>query len=124
VIIKGGNILQHQKYDDYYTYVLSQVGDPDDTATLIKALSHEDSDVREAAARRVRSPVAVPMLIKLLSDEAGYVAEDAFEALVEIGEPAVPALIESLNDESLSVRQKAADVLREINTPESRPACR
>jgi len=98
------------------------VGDPDDLATLIKALSHEDSDVREAAAQRVRSPVAVPILIKLLGDEAGYVAEDAFEALVEIGEPAVPALIEALNDDSLSVRQKAADVLREISNPESRSA--
>ena len=85
---------------------------------FIKALQHEDSDVRRSAAEalgKIKSSHAVPALIKVLTDEESDVRKSAVEALGKIGsERAVNALIYVLDDDDSDNRRIAAEVLGKI----------
>ena len=52
--------------------------------------------------------------IRKLGNPDERVQKQAFDALVQMGQPAVPALVEALKDQDSSVRETAAEALRKI----------
>jgi len=83
---------------------------------LIKALGHEDRQVRDHAAKalgEIGSP-AIPALVETLKEEDWQVRHYAAKVLGKLGSDAraaVPALIEALKDEHEDVRKAAAEAL-------------
>jgi HEAT repeat protein len=85
-----------------------------DVERLIRALEHEDSDIKYDAATalgRIGDARAVEPLIRALK---GPLGGRAAEPLKEIGEPAVGALIQVLKYKDSNVRRNAAWTLGEI----------
>lgn len=84
---------------------------------LIEALSENDPDIRNRAAKalgEINDPIAVPHLINALNDENASVQWRVLEALAKIKEPAVLPLIGALSDEDPDIRSGAACALGEI----------
>jgi len=89
---------------------------------LIKALKHEDVNVRQAASQalgEIRDVSALEPLVETLKDRVPVVRAAAVQALGEIGDAHVLAhLIEALNDIAI-VRAAAAQALGKIGDPRS-----
>jgi HEAT repeat protein len=87
------------------------------TEDLLPLLNDPASEVRAAAALAVCShpdEMAVPALVKSLSDEDSLTAGLAAKALVAVGSPAVPALIEVIQGAKNGVRILAIRALAEL----------
>lgn len=82
-----------------------------DIKGLIKALKHEDSNIRMFAAISlgdIGEEKAIAPLIQSLKDEEERVRNEVFNSLVKIGDPAVDTLIMALKDEKLEEGVKFA----------------
>jgi HEAT repeat protein len=92
---------------------------------LVKALNHEDSDVRKSAAEalgRIGSDATIPGLVKALNDGNSFIARIAAEALGRIGsDSAIPGLVKALNHEDSDVRKSAAEALGKIDSDSAIP---
>jgi len=92
---------------------------------LVKALNHEDSDVRKSAAEalgKIGSDATIPGLVKALNDENSFIAKIAAEALGRIGsDSAIPELVKALNHEDSDVRKSAAEALGKIDSDSAIP---
>jgi HEAT repeat protein len=127
---------------------LGEMGDQRCVEPLVRALQDGDWQVREAAVEAlgmVGSPaveplmkllrswdhrkfairalgkvkderVLEPLIAQLRSDEF---AEDATEALVDLGVPAVPRLVTALKDKEENIRKQAIIALGRIKSPEA-----
>ena len=104
-------------------YDLKPVEVPSERVEQIgKFLSHEDEDVRSAAARAVGEMGAeakdlIPQLLQLFRDGNSHVREAAAEAVVKVGAEAkdlIPQLLQLLMDENSDVREAAARAVGKI----------
>jgi HEAT repeat protein len=76
---------------------------------LVKALNHEDSDVRKSAVEalgKIGSDATIPGLVKALNHKDSFIPRIAVEALGKIGSDAtIPGLVKALSHEDSSVRE-------------------
>ncbi|MDD1673229.1 MAG: HEAT repeat domain-containing protein [Methanomicrobiales archaeon] len=96
-----------------------------DTAGLIRALEHQNTEVRYQAAKALgtlHDPSSVNRLAKALRDPDCGVRWKAAEALGKIGDPAVPFLIDALQDPTADIRWRAALALGDTIAAEAIPA--
>ncbi len=87
---------------------------------LVEWSSHHNPQFREIAADRLREcgEAALPLLVSLLDDEAGYVAEKAAASLAKLGATAAPAkavLVEAALTRSDWVALDATDAVIKID---------
>ena len=91
---------------------------------LVKALEHEDVELRRVAASALgaigaaASELALPALIRALEDDGFLVGSEAASALARMGPraaEAVPALERALESSNRYTRQAAERALRKIN---------
>lgn len=93
---------------------------------LVRALKHEEPDIRSRAAMslgRIKAKSGVEALMEACSDEAEEVRLEAVLALAAIrDERAVTVLEAARDDPAEAVRQSAPIALGEIGTPKAREA--
>ncbi|MFL5318354.1 MAG: HEAT repeat domain-containing protein [Myxococcaceae bacterium] len=105
----------------------ADVGKPDATEILLKALYDESWRVRKAAAERIPSlrnlQDAIPTLLQILGERGQTGARNAAaEALARMAPASTPALLELLQHADPDQRKFAADILAEARDPQSAPA--
>ncbi|MGB3082944.1 MAG: HEAT repeat domain-containing protein, partial [Candidatus Omnitrophota bacterium] len=100
---------------------LAQAGKPA-VGTLVKALSHERTKIREKAAEtlgKIKDPGTIPTLAKALSDEEWSVRIEAAKALGEVqAQTAAAALAAALEDENWRVCRTVAESLVKLGRTE------
>jgi HEAT repeat protein len=88
--------------------------------TLIHALKHNNSAVRQSAADKLgelRAEEAIPALMNVLVyDDDKNVLSAVARALIKIGPPAVPALIQASNSRNHRYRAYATKILENMDT--------
>lgn len=100
---------------------LERIDSPSASSALAKLVSDPNPDVRASAARGLGIQTANPqpgMLIPVLSDNAGAVAEAAADSLTGMGSRAIPFLISALKASGSEVsKYRAAHALAKIGSP-------
>ncbi|HEX5035150.1 MAG TPA: HEAT repeat domain-containing protein, partial [bacterium] len=95
-------------------------------AILEQALTNQDSNVRETAARilvKFGDPSSRPALEQALKDKVVFVRQFAVQALGQLGDSAaLPALKQALKDEDPYVRFSAASILGQLGNTAVRPS--
>lgn len=89
--------------------VLCNFNRPEISITLIEKLSDESEAVRQCAALGLSihpAPEAIPVLIKLLSEDDTLLPRLASNALIKIGKKATPGLLDLLNAEDTPQQAK------------------
>ena len=91
----------------------------DKTADVLALLNDRSDQVRRKAAETLgrieaQPDVAVPALIKALSDPSGDVRQAASTALTKLGPEAVPALLQAFQDNNPAVKLAALSALGEL----------
>jgi HEAT repeat protein len=94
-------------------------------AGLLKALEHQNSDVRRSAAKalgQLGSVEAIAGLLKALEHQDSDVRWRAAEALGQLGSiEAMPGLLKALKDQDSDVRWRAAEALGQLGSIEAMP---
>ncbi len=102
---------------------LGELGDPEGTIPLIKALKDDNIYVRAYAAEalgKIKQSAAVEPLIAALNDEDEFVQSHIVQALGEIRDAkAVNPLVDLLNGKKQVVKTHAAWALGEIRDPKA-----
>lgn len=101
--------------------VLEKIGSPSAAAALPKLTRDSDPAIRLSAARGLgeqRPSAQVRVLIGMLADEDGGVADAAADSLVNLGSPAVPTLLSTISTPGRSevVKFRAAGALARIGS--------
>jgi HEAT repeat protein len=112
------SLLQSSVVDERWWAVrtLAQMDTPP-LEWLIDALRDPSNEVREAAALALSAhpdEMAVPGLVRVLSDADGLLATLVANALTAIGKPAVPKLLEAFNNARPQARIQIMRSLAEI----------
>jgi HEAT repeat protein len=114
--LAGGGLDHYQRA--FFVRMLGKAGHGEQVDALVKVLSHEVSQVREAAAEAlgwIGDGRAFDALMPLLKDESDQLREVGVEALGRLGNiRAVAPIIETLKDKSEWVRRASAVALGEL----------